>query len=53
MYSVANAQHEIKLFKNSPDAQLVTIEGGAHFLSVSHPKEVDNALISFVTKYSK
>ncbi|KAL1849988.1 hypothetical protein Plec18167_008311 [Paecilomyces lecythidis] len=53
VYSVANAQQEIKLFKNSPDAQLVVVEGGAHFLSASHPKEVDNALISFVTKYSK
>lgn len=51
MYSIANAQEEIKLFVNSPDAQLVTVEGGAHFLSASHPKEVDEALIKFVTKY--
>lgn len=50
VYSVANAQEEIKLFVNSPDAQLVTVEGGAHFLSGSHPNEVDRALIEFVTK---
>ncbi|KAL2005175.1 hypothetical protein VTN00DRAFT_3025 [Thermoascus crustaceus] len=53
VYSIANAQEEIKKFVNSPDAQLVTVEGGAHFLSASHPKEVDEALIAFVTKYSK
>lgn len=53
VYSVANAQEEIKKFVNSPDAQLVTVEGGTHFLSASHPKEVDEALITFVTKYSK
>jgi pimeloyl-ACP methyl ester carboxylesterase len=41
------------MFTNSPDAQLVIVEGGAHFLSASHPAEVDEALIGFVTKYSK
>lgn len=53
VYSVANAQHEIKMFVNSPDAKLVTVEGGAHFLSASHPKEVDAALIEFVGRYGK
>jgi len=53
VYSVANAEEEIKLFVNSPDARLQTVEGGAHFLSASHPKEVDEALIQFVGKYSK
>jgi len=52
VYSVANAEQEIKLFVNSPDARLVTIPGGAHFLSGSKPKEVDAALIEFVKKYS-
>ncbi|OQD72594.1 hypothetical protein PENDEC_c020G07121 [Penicillium decumbens] len=52
VYSVANAEQEIKLFVNSPDARLVTISGGAHFLSGSKPKEVDAALIEFVKKYS-
>lgn len=40
------------MFVNSPDAQLVTVEGGAHFLSGTHPNEVDKALIEFVTKYN-
>ena len=53
VYSVANAEEEIKLFVNSPDAKLVTVEDGQHFLSASHPKEVDNALIDFVTKWHK
>ncbi|KAJ5219455.1 Alpha/Beta hydrolase protein [Penicillium cinerascens] len=52
VYSVPNAEREIKLFVNSPDARLVTVQNGAHFLSASHPKEVDQALIQFVKKYS-
>lgn len=53
VYSVANAEQEIKMFTNSPDAQLKVVEGGQHFLSFSHPKEVDGALIEFVGKYGK
>lgn len=53
VYSVPNAQQEIKLFTSSPETELVTVEGGAHFLSASHPKEVDEALIKFVSKHSK
>lgn len=53
MYSVSNAQHEIKLFANSPDASLVVVEGGQHFLSFSHPKEVADNLIEFVGKYKE
>jgi len=53
VYSVANAEEEIKMFTNSPDAKLVTVKDGQHFLSASHPKDVDNALIEFVRKYHK
>ncbi|KAL9576580.1 MAG: hypothetical protein Q9212_006980 [Teloschistes hypoglaucus] len=53
VYSVANAEEEIKLFANSPSANLVTVKGGQHFLSASHPKDVDNALIDFVGKWHK
>jgi len=52
VYSLANAQREIGLFVNSPDAKLVPVEGGAHFLSASNPKEVDAEILGFVTKYS-
>lgn len=53
VYSVANAEVEIKMFVNSPDARLQVVEEGQHFLSFSHPKEVDGAVIEFVGKYSK
>lgn len=53
MYSVANAEEEIKLFTNSPDARLITVTDGQHFLSFSHPKEVDSQLIGFVGKYGE
>lgn len=33
VYSVKNAQEEIKLFTGSPKAELVVIQGGHHFLS--------------------
>lgn len=52
VYSVSNAQHEIKLFTNAKAADLVTVADGAHFLSASHPKEVDQALINFVGKWA-
>ncbi len=51
VYSVENAQEEIKMFTNSPDAQLKTVKDGEHFLSASHPKDVDDALIAFISKY--
>ena len=53
VYSVANAEEEIKLFVNSPEAKLITVKDGQHFLSASHPKEVDNALIEFVQKWHR
>lgn len=52
VYSVANAEREIKMFVNSPDARLNVIQDGQHFLSFSHPKEVDSAVAEFVEKYS-
>ncbi|KAF2096292.1 alpha/beta-hydrolase [Rhizodiscina lignyota] len=53
VYSVSNAQEEVKLFTRSPDAQVVVVDKGQHFLSFSHPKEVDNGVIEFVKKYHK
>lgn len=50
---MANAEEEIKMFVNSPDAKLVIVKDGQHFLSASHPADVDNALIEFVSKYRK
>lgn len=53
VYTVSNAQEEVKLFTNSPDAKVVVVDKGQHFLSFSHPKEVDNGVIDFVKKYHK
>jgi len=53
VYSVKNAEEEIKLFVNSPDARLQVVEDGQHFLSFSHPAAVDGALVEFVGKYGR
>ncbi|KAI7687762.1 hypothetical protein KC353_g20101, partial [Hortaea werneckii] len=53
VYSAENAREEIALFVNSPDAELKVVENGQHFLSFSHPKEVDEALLEFVGRYEK
>ena len=52
VYSVKNAEEEIKMFVNSSNAKVQIVEGGQHFLSFSHPKEVDGAVLEFVGKYS-
>lgn len=53
VYAFANAEREIGLFVNSPGATLTKVEKGEHFLSFSHPKEVDAKAAEFVQKYSK
>lgn len=50
VYSVENASQEIQLFVNSPDAQLVVVDGGAHLLNATHPGEVNGALVDFVKR---
>lgn len=52
VYSVANAEEEIRMFNHAPEARLETIEGGQHFLSASNPVEVDSALIDFVKRWA-
>jgi pimeloyl-ACP methyl ester carboxylesterase len=51
VYSVANAQEEIKLFVNSADAELRVVEGGQHFLSASDPEDVNTATIEFINRW--
>jgi pimeloyl-ACP methyl ester carboxylesterase len=51
VYSVANAEDEIKRFVNSPDAQLRVVEGGRHFLSATHPDEVNPAAVEFINRW--
>lgn len=52
VYSVKNAEEEIQLFAGSRDARVQVVDGGAHFLSFSHPEAVDQAVLEFVGKYS-
>ncbi len=51
VYSVANAEEEIRLFVNSPGAELRVVDGGRHFLSASHPHEVDSATVEFIGRW--
>ncbi|GLB10709.1 hypothetical protein AtubIFM57258_007118 [Aspergillus tubingensis] len=52
IYSVRNAEDEMKLLPNSPDSKLLVVEGGAHYLNYSHHHEVDAALIDFLSNQS-
>jgi hypothetical protein len=52
VYSVANAEDEMKLFVNSPGAELRVVEGGWHFLSASNPDDVNTATVEFINRWS-
>lgn len=52
VYSVANAEEEIRLFTNAKDAELRVIEGGQHFLSASDPEVVNAAAAEFIRRWS-
>lgn len=51
VYSVANAEDEMKLFVNSVDATLRIVEGGRHFLSASNPDVVNAATVEFINRW--
>lgn len=52
VYSVPNAEDEIKRFTNSHAAELKVIEGGQHFLSASDPAEVNAATVEFINTFT-
>ncbi|QYJ17163.1 2-succinyl-6-hydroxy-2, 4-cyclohexadiene-1-carboxylate synthase [Rubrobacter xylanophilus DSM 9941] len=52
VYTVPNAEEEITMFINSADAKLVVVDGGQHFLSASHPREVNAATAEFIRKWA-
>lgn len=39
------------MFTRAPEARLETVEGGAHFLSCTHPEAVNKALLEFVLQH--
>ncbi len=51
VYSVANAQDEIKRFVNAAHAELRVVEGGQHFLSASNPDNVNPATVEFMNRW--
>ena len=50
VYSVVNAEDEMKLFVNSPSAELRVVEGGQHFLSASDSDDVNAATAEFINR---
>ena len=51
VYSVANAEDEMRLFVNSPGAELRIVDGGQHFLSASDPEHVNPATAEFIDRW--
>ena len=51
VYSVTNAQDEIGMFVNAAAAELTVVEGGCHFLSASHPQQVNAAAVDFIGRW--
>ncbi|KAK4178815.1 putative Alpha/beta hydrolase [Triangularia setosa] len=49
--STLPAEH-IKLFTNAPEATLTLVPEGGHFLNATSPREVEEALLRMVRKYS-
>jgi pimeloyl-ACP methyl ester carboxylesterase len=52
VYSVANAEDEMRLFVNSPAAELRVVDGGRHFLSASDPADVNPATAGFIARWA-
>jgi pimeloyl-ACP methyl ester carboxylesterase len=52
VYSIVNAEDEMKLFGNSPGAELRVVEGGRHFLSASDPDDVNTATAEFISRWT-
>lgn len=53
VFSVRNAQEEIKLFTNSAQTKLVPLEGGVHFLSYTHQQRVHQELLDFIARWKR
>lgn len=53
VFSVRQAEEDIKLFTNSAEAKLVVCEGGVHFLGSTHGEKIRLELLEFVSKWNK
>ncbi|KAI1385538.1 putative alpha/beta hydrolase [Hypoxylon trugodes] len=50
VYGSVVQKEQIKLFTASKEAKLDLIDGGAHFLNATNPKEVEEAILGMVAK---
>jgi pimeloyl-ACP methyl ester carboxylesterase len=48
VYSVKHAEKEMELLNHLKVTKFVVVEGGAHYLSATNPKEVDEAVLRFI-----
>jgi pimeloyl-ACP methyl ester carboxylesterase len=51
VYSVPNAEDEIRRFVNAASAELRVVEGGQHFLSATNPEDVNTAAVEFINRW--
>ena len=51
-FSVKNAEEEIEMFSRSAEKELKVIEGGRHWLNLSHAREVNEAVREFVGRHA-
>jgi microsomal epoxide hydrolase len=51
-YGTTIPVEQIKLFTSAKEATLEFIEGGGHYLNATNPKEVGDALLKMVSRYS-
>lgn len=53
VFSLKQAESDIKLFTHSVEARLVPCDGGVHFLSHTHKDLVHRELLAFVQKWTR
>ena len=51
-YGTTVQPEQLKLFSSSKETKLTLVEGGAHFLNATNPKEVGKAMLELVNKYN-
>jgi hypothetical protein len=51
VYGTRISAEHIKLFTGSKDTNYTLVEGGAHYLNATNPKEINAALLEMVLKY--
>lgn len=51
LFTLANAEDEIKMFTASRDASVKTVDGGPHLMSWTHAEEVNRLVAEFVGRY--